>query len=205
MRRRASPGRGVHHVQVPIAVAIGVGTPLAHEDERLAVGRPGGQELVVVPRRQHGRLPRLHVQDVEVPPLLAEVSALVLLELEPVDHNRRWGLGLGRVGVLHDQCDPLPVGCPHVVIHIALQGGGLAPLAALAVEQPELGVLVVAAREEREPSPVGAPTRRVLTRFRGGQADVARAVPVRHPDRALVPILGRVRGRNRVRHPGAVR
>src|SRR2546430_10024540 len=44
MRRRASPGRGVHHVQVPIAVAIGVGTPLAHEDERLAVGRPGGQE-----------------------------------------------------------------------------------------------------------------------------------------------------------------
>src|SRR5256885_14322343 len=66
--------------------------------------------------RSHGRLPRLHVQDVEVPPLLAEVSALVLLELEPVDHNRRWGLGLGRVGVLHDQCDPLPVGCPHVVI-----------------------------------------------------------------------------------------
>src|SRR5256886_17444698 len=93
MRRRASPGRGVHHVQVPIAVAIGVGTPLAHEDERLAVGRPGGQELVVVPRRQHGRLPRLHVQDVEVPPLLAEGSALVLLELEPVDHNRRWGPG----------------------------------------------------------------------------------------------------------------
>src|SRR5207253_874840 len=83
-----------------------------------------------------------------------------------------------RVVVLHDQCDPLPIGCPHVVIHIALQGGGLAPLAALAVEQPELGVLVVAAREEREPSPVGAPTRRVLTRFRGGQADVARAVPV---------------------------
>src|SRR5439155_665518 len=79
------------------------------------------------------------------------------------------------------------------------------PSGDLAVEQPELGVLVVAAREEREPSPVGAPTRRVLTRFRGGQADVARAVPVRHPDRALVPILGRVRRRNRVRHPGAVR
>src|SRR3989454_10705625 len=86
--RGASPGRGVHHVQVPLAVAIGVGTPLAYEDEGLAVGRPGGQELVVISRRQHGRLPRLHVQDVEVPPLLAEGSALVLLEPEPVDRNR---------------------------------------------------------------------------------------------------------------------
>src|SRR5439155_6132263 len=80
---------GVDHVQVPIAIAVEVGTPLAHECEGLAVGRPGGQELVVVPRRQRRRLPRLHVEYVQVPALLAEVAALVLLELEPVDHDRR--------------------------------------------------------------------------------------------------------------------
>ncbi len=203
--RDACPRRDVDRVQVPIAVAIEVGAPLAHECEGLAVGRPGRQELVVVPRRQHRGLSRLHVEDVEVPPLLAEVALLVLLELEPVDHDRRRRLGLGRVRVRQDQRDPFAIGCPHVVVHVARERGHLAPFAAQAVEQPQLGVLVLPAREERNPATVGAPTRRALALLRRREPDVARAVPARHPHRALVLILGRVGGRDRVGHPAAVR
>jgi len=102
---------------------------------------------------------------VEVPALFAEVALLVLLELEPVDHDRGWGLGLGGVGVRGDQRDPLAVGCPRIVVHVAWECGGLAPLAAQAIEQPQLGVLVVATGEEGEPPSVGAPARRVFALF----------------------------------------
>src|SRR5205807_4680948 len=98
--------------------------------------------------REDRALPGLDVDQIQVAPLLAEVADLVLLELEAVDHD--WGrdLGLRRVGVPDHGREPFAIWCPHVVLDVARETRELAALAPGAIEQPELGVLVLAARQE---------------------------------------------------------
>src|SRR5256886_2112722 len=137
-------------------------------------------------------------------PLLAEIADLVLLELEAVDHDRGGRLGLGGVGVPDHDGEPFAIGCPHVILDVAAETRELAAFAPRAIEQPDLRVLVLAARQEREPASVRAPARRAFALFRIGGAQRARAVPARHPHGARLLVLRRIGPGHGVRDPGAV-
>src|SRR4029077_1281590 len=137
-------------------------------------------------------------------PLLSEVADLVLLELEAVDHDGGGGLGLRGVGVADHEGQPLAVGCPHVILDVAGEARELATFAPRAVEQPELRVLVLAARQEREPAPIRAPARRALALLGIGEAQRAGAVPARHPHRGGLFVLDRIDPGHGIGDPGAV-
>src|SRR5437763_136384 len=141
------------------------------------------------PWRADRALPGLDVDQIQVAPLLAEVADLVLLELEAVDHDRGRGLGFRRVGVPDHGREPLAVGCPHVVLDVAAKACELAALAPRTIEQPELCVLVLAARQEGEPAAVGAPARGAFPLLGIGETQGTATVPARHPHGAglLVP------------------
>src|SRR5206468_9564254 len=85
------------------------------------------------------------------------------------------------IGVAHDQDQPLAVGAPGVVVDPAFDLGHLLRLPARAVEEPELGRLVVVLAppggEEREVAAVRAPAGLLLAVRARGEAHAARAVP----------------------------
>src|SRR5688572_1565745 len=122
-------------------------------------------------------------------PLGAEIAGLVLLEVIAVDDDRRRRLVLlallflVRIFVGDDQRQPLAVGRPGVVDHVAVESGERARFAAGAIEQPDLFRLfiVAARREKREILAVGTPPRRVLALFGASELQGALAVPAHHP------------------------
>jgi hypothetical protein len=103
-----------------------------------------------------------------------EISALILLELETVDHDGAMGafgcVGAYRrrvgVGVAADESQPFAVRRPGVVRHTARKLGDPLCLAAGTIEQPDLVNLVgiVSVGEERQVPAVGTPQRCMFAR-----------------------------------------
>ena len=136
-----------------------------------------------------------------------------------IEHDRRRGLALPAllllrvvvgVEVAHHQRQPRAVGRPGEILDAALDVGELHRLAAGAVQQPDLGallllVLVAARREEGQVLAVRAEARIRLVLGRRGHADLLAAVPARHPDVGVPLVLLDVDRAHRVGHPGPLR
>ena len=203
-------------VEVPVLGPIGIGAPLGHEGNRIAVGGPGGQQVVVIAGRERLTTAGTEIQHLEMLAAVIEIALLVLLELEPIEHDgtralgRRARTGVRRnaigVGILHHQRQPLPVRSPCVILDAAGKSGHPLGLTAAAIQQPELlGVVrIVPVGEEREPPAVRAPLGSVLRFGRRGQPDRTGPIPARHPDVALSPVAQGIDGGDGVADPGAV-
>jgi hypothetical protein len=146
-------------------------------------------------------------------PLGAEVAGFVLLEIVAIDDDRRRRLVLlaffllARILVGDDERQPLAVGRPCVLEHVAVEARERARFAARAIEQPDLLRILVAAapREEREIFAVGTPAWRVLALLGARELQRALAVPARHPDVLAPLVLDGVRRAHRVSDPVAFR
>ena len=81
----------VHDPDVGVVVAVGIARPVAGEGDRIAVRRPHGLGVVIVPRRDLGQAFRLQIENKEVGPAAVEIADVVLLELAAGDDPRAAG------------------------------------------------------------------------------------------------------------------
>ncbi len=145
-----------------------------------------------------------------------EITVLVPLELESVEHDRNrsllWFGGARvrrrRIGarVFHHERESLAVRRPGVVGDATAEPGHPLRLAARPVEQPQLTDVarVAPLGEKGEPAPVRTPLGIVLRLRRRGESDGPAAVPTGHPDVALPPVANRIHGGDGITHPATV-
>ena len=137
------------HINVVVVGSIKVARPLAHERQGLAIGRPGGGELVVVPRSKNLGLTGGQIEQVKVAPTPIEIARLVFFELKSIDDDRLGrvmaaGIAGGgvRIWITGDECQSFAVGRPGKFGHPSGKIGDTLRLPATAVQQPDLRRIV---------------------------------------------------------------
>src|SRR4030042_2420897 len=150
-RSRLGPRPGLDDIDVAVAGAVGVGSPVADEGDRASVRRPDGRPLVIGPRGDRFPLSGLQVIHPEMLMPVDEVSLAILFKMVPVDQNRRLGLPLPalflfgiivRGRVVDNEDKTLAVGRPGIIGDTALDVGQAQGLAAAPVEEPDLRPLL---------------------------------------------------------------
>src|SRR6185503_12576157 len=95
---RLGAGSRVHHVNIVVVVPVPVFRSFADESDRLSVGSPRWQRFIVIARGELGSDLRGDIKEVQVSPLAAQITGVVLLEIVPVDDDRLWSSLVRGVG-----------------------------------------------------------------------------------------------------------
>ncbi len=137
-----------HHPDVGVVVAVRLGGAVAGECDFLAVGRPHRIGIVVVSRCDLRSRFRLHIEHIKMSSPAIEIADIVGLELEAVDHPRRFCVFLLATlfclhvlgpRILEHQHHPRTVGRPLVGADALEDVGQLLRVTTLAEQGPDLG------------------------------------------------------------------
>ena len=104
----------LHQPDVGVVVGVGLFGAVADEGDHAPIRRPGWIGVVVVPGGDlHDGL-GLDVEDVEMGAQTIQITHIVFLELQPVDHPGPGRLFLARLRIADHEDESLPVGRPLV-------------------------------------------------------------------------------------------
>ena len=210
-QRRAGIGI-VRGYDPDIGVVAGVGFlgAIADEGDQAAVRAPGRIRVIIVAGcdLHRLRLPAgVDVLHVQVRPAAIQVSDVIALDLQAVDHPGFFfvlvALGL-LFGIADHEHQPFAVGRPGVIGHSLFDMGKLIRFAAAPVQGPDLGLAVVARREKGQVAAVGTPLRTARRGSGPGHGQDGIVGGGSHPDTRLGVVLFEAGRAYRIGDPAAI-
>lgn len=166
----------LHQPDVGVVVGVGLFGPVADEGDHAPIRRPGRIGVLVVPGGDLREGLGLDVEDVEMGAQTIQITHIVFLEQQPVDHPGPGGLSLARLRIADHEHESLPVGRPLVGLDSLLDTGERDPLAAAQVQRVDLLAL-------RAPFPFTVRQERQVLAIRAPPGPRCGAPPSRHGDR----------------------